>query len=159
LPLAPAQPKRRAHLQSAHHNSSSISASKSSRWRGAISAEERIASAISGDLKTLYARAGYELSTRELPDYLPVVLEHLSCRDLREARELLSDCAHILRRIGQSLIARGAAMPPSCRHCWSLPVRRRLMPLRYLASPSGPITLTGIGSSSQPSALNHRRRR
>jgi nitrate reductase delta subunit len=60
------------------------------------------------DLKNLYERAGYELSTRELPDYLPVVLEYLSCRDLREARELLSDCAHILRRIGQSLIARGS---------------------------------------------------
>jgi nitrate reductase delta subunit len=59
------------------------------------------------DLKRLYERAGYELSSRELPDYLPVVLEYLSCRDLRETRELLGDCAHILRRIGQSLIARG----------------------------------------------------
>jgi nitrate reductase molybdenum cofactor assembly chaperone NarJ/NarW len=61
------------------------------------------------DLKRLYERAGYELSTHELPDYLPVVLEYLSCRDLQETRELLSDCAHILRRIGQSLIARGSA--------------------------------------------------
>lgn len=60
------------------------------------------------DLKRLYERAGYELSSSELPDYLPVVLEYLSCRDLREARELLSDCAHILRRIGQSLIARSS---------------------------------------------------
>ena len=60
------------------------------------------------DLKRLYERAGYELSSRELPDYLPVVLEYLSCRDLRETRELLGDCAHILRRIGQSLIARGS---------------------------------------------------
>jgi nitrate reductase molybdenum cofactor assembly chaperone NarJ/NarW len=60
------------------------------------------------DLKKLYARAGYELSARELPDYLPVVLEYLSCRDLREARELLGDCADILRRIGHSLIARGS---------------------------------------------------
>jgi nitrate reductase molybdenum cofactor assembly chaperone NarJ/NarW len=58
------------------------------------------------DLRRLYERAGYELSSPELPDYLPVVLEYLSCRDLREARELLGDCAHILRRIGQSLIAR-----------------------------------------------------
>jgi nitrate reductase molybdenum cofactor assembly chaperone NarJ/NarW len=58
------------------------------------------------DLKNLYARAGYELSAQELPDYLPVVLEYLSCRDLRETRELLGDCAHILRRIGSSLIAR-----------------------------------------------------
>ena len=61
------------------------------------------------DLKRLYERAGYELSSRELPDYLPVVLEYLSCRDLRETRELLADCAHILRRIGQSLIARGSS--------------------------------------------------
>ena len=60
------------------------------------------------DLKNLYERAGYELATRELPDYLPVVLEYLSCRDLREARELLRDCAHILRRIGESLVARGS---------------------------------------------------
>ncbi len=59
------------------------------------------------DLKRLYRQAGYELSSRELPDYLPVVLEYLSCRDLAEARELLGDCAHILRQIGQSLIARG----------------------------------------------------
>jgi len=60
------------------------------------------------DLKNLYERAGYELSSRELPDYLPVVLEYLSCRDLTEARELLGDCAHILQRIGKSLIARGS---------------------------------------------------
>ena len=39
------------------------------------------------DLKRLYERAGYELSSRELPDYLPVVLEYLSCRDLQETRE------------------------------------------------------------------------
>ena len=60
------------------------------------------------DLKVLYARAGYEMSARELPDYLPVVLEYLSCRDLAETRELLGDCAHILRRIGHSLIGRGS---------------------------------------------------
>jgi len=60
------------------------------------------------ELRRLYEQAGYELSTRELPDYLPVVLEYLSCRDLQETRDLLSDCAHILRRIGQSLVARGS---------------------------------------------------
>jgi nitrate reductase delta subunit len=58
------------------------------------------------DLKRLYEQAGYELTVRELPDYLPVVLEYLSCRDIKETRELLGDCAHILRRIGESLIAR-----------------------------------------------------
>ena len=58
------------------------------------------------DLKRHYARAGFELAARELPDYLPVLLEFLSCRDLAEARDMLADCAHILTTIGRSLIAR-----------------------------------------------------
>jgi nitrate reductase delta subunit len=60
------------------------------------------------DLKRIYERAGFELRTRELPDYLPVVLEYLSCRDLAEARAMLADGAHILTTIGRSLIARGS---------------------------------------------------
>ncbi len=60
------------------------------------------------ELKRLYERAGFELSARELPDYLPVLLEYLSCRDLAEARTMLADCAHILTTIGRSLIARGS---------------------------------------------------
>jgi nitrate reductase delta subunit len=58
------------------------------------------------ELKRLYEQAGFELTSRELPDYLPVVLEYLSCRDLPEARDMLADCAHILATIGRSLIAR-----------------------------------------------------
>ena len=58
------------------------------------------------ELKQLYETAGFELDTRELPDYLPVVLEYLSCRDIGEARELLADCAHIMATIARSLIAR-----------------------------------------------------
>jgi nitrate reductase molybdenum cofactor assembly chaperone NarJ/NarW len=60
------------------------------------------------DLKRLYERAGFELSSRELPDHLPVVLEYLSCRSVEEARDLLGDCAHILKRIDHALIARGS---------------------------------------------------
>jgi nitrate reductase delta subunit len=58
------------------------------------------------ELTQLYAAAGFELSARELPDYLPVVLEYLSLRDLAEARELLADCAHVLAAIARSLLAR-----------------------------------------------------
>lgn len=58
------------------------------------------------DLKQIYERAGFELSSRELPDYLPVLLEYLSCRNLDEARTMLADCAHILTTIGRALIAR-----------------------------------------------------
>jgi nitrate reductase delta subunit len=60
------------------------------------------------DLKRIYERAGFALSTTELPDYLPVLLEYLSCRDRDEAREMLSDCAHILRKICEALLARGS---------------------------------------------------
>jgi nitrate reductase delta subunit len=58
------------------------------------------------ELKTLYGRAGFELAGRELPDYLPVILEYLSCRDLAEARDMLADCGHILKVIARALIAR-----------------------------------------------------
>src|SRR5262245_66222491 len=60
------------------------------------------------DLKRHYERAGYELSTSELPDHPPVTLEYLSCRDLQEARALLRDCAHVSPRIGEALLARGS---------------------------------------------------
>lgn len=58
------------------------------------------------ELKQLYAAGGFDLSARELPDYLPVLLEYLSCRDMIEARAMLADCAHILTTIGRSLLAR-----------------------------------------------------
>jgi nitrate reductase delta subunit len=60
------------------------------------------------DLKRHYEQAGFDLASSELPDFLPVVLEYLSCRDLAEARAMLGDCAHILRRIGEALFARNS---------------------------------------------------
>jgi nitrate reductase delta subunit len=58
------------------------------------------------DLKQLYAKVGFELSSRELPDFIPVLLEYLSQRPIEEARELLADCSAILASICRSLIAR-----------------------------------------------------
>jgi nitrate reductase molybdenum cofactor assembly chaperone NarJ/NarW len=60
------------------------------------------------ELKRRYERAGFELATRELPDHLPVVLEYLSCCDIAETREILPDCAHLLKPIGAALIAQGS---------------------------------------------------
>jgi nitrate reductase delta subunit len=60
------------------------------------------------ELKQIYERAGYDLASNELPDYLPVVLEYLSCRDIAEARAMLGDCAHILRAVGEALNRRGS---------------------------------------------------
>jgi nitrate reductase delta subunit len=61
------------------------------------------------ELKSHYERAGFDLASRELPDFLPVVLEYLSCRDLAEARDMLGDCGHILKRIGEALVARDSS--------------------------------------------------
>lgn len=55
------------------------------------------------DLAALYRKAGLRLAGNELPDYLPAVLEYLSLRPPAEVREMLGDCAHILRALGRSL--------------------------------------------------------
>lgn len=61
------------------------------------------------DLKNVYAANGLELAAHELPDYLPVVLEYLSTRPYDEIRDMLADCAHILRAIGEALARRRSA--------------------------------------------------
>ncbi len=58
------------------------------------------------DLTQVYARAGFHLAAHELPDYLPAMLEFLSYRPEIEARDMLGDCAHILRTIGETLQTR-----------------------------------------------------
>ena len=60
------------------------------------------------DLQTMYENAGLALKPGELPDYLPVVLEYLSTRSDEDAREMLEDCAHILRKVGDALAGRGS---------------------------------------------------
>jgi nitrate reductase delta subunit len=61
------------------------------------------------DLQAVYARAGLAMAANELPDYLPAVLEYLSTRPLDEVRDMLGDCAHILRAVGEALQRRGSA--------------------------------------------------
>jgi len=60
------------------------------------------------DLLQIYENAGLVLAPGELPDYLPAVLEYLSCRPLAETREMLGDCAHIVRKVGETLAQRGS---------------------------------------------------
>jgi len=60
------------------------------------------------DLGQVYEHAGFHLAENELPDYLPAVLEYLSCRSMADAREMLGDCAHILRKVGERLAGRGS---------------------------------------------------
>ena len=76
--------------------------------------ESRDRGSAMADLVQIYGAAGLELAANELPDYLPALLEYLSCRTLEETRAMLGDCAHIVRRIGEALAGRGsryAAVP------------------------------------------------
>jgi nitrate reductase delta subunit len=61
------------------------------------------------DLKSLYEQNGLNLTTSELPDYLPAFLEFLSTRRLPEARQLLGQPAHILAALAERLEKRDAS--------------------------------------------------
>jgi len=60
------------------------------------------------DLLQMYERHGLMLGANELPDYLPVFLEYLSQRPLKEARALLAETGEILASITDELTKRGS---------------------------------------------------
>jgi len=55
------------------------------------------------DLLEVYKAAGFALAGGELPDFLPALLEFLAQRPHAVAVEMLGDCAHILRKVGEAL--------------------------------------------------------
>ncbi len=65
------------------------------------------------DLIDAYRRHGFELAARELPDYLPLLLEYLSQRPLAEAREWLHHVSHIVGLLAARAAERGSP--------WALP--------------------------------------
>ena len=104
------------------------------------------------DLKRLYERAGFELSARELPDYLPVRarISELprSCRGAGHAcglRAYPDDDRPFADRASE------AVTRPFCRPCSSSPARARSMPPRCRQSRRGPKRSTANGRSSLPS--------
>ena len=60
------------------------------------------------DLNALYRRSGFVIKVNELPDYLPALLEYLATRPAEEVHELLEDCVHILRAVGERLTSCGS---------------------------------------------------
>ena len=58
------------------------------------------------DLLEMYRAGGLDLDGVELPDHLPVLLEYLSTRPLREAQAILDDAGHILVALSQRLARR-----------------------------------------------------
>ncbi len=60
------------------------------------------------DLMELYRAAGLELDARELPDYLPLMLEYLSTPENAEVEELLGDAMGVIVLLGARLRERGS---------------------------------------------------
>lgn len=60
------------------------------------------------DLQTLYADNGLVISARELPDYLPLFLEFLAVRPIKEACELLGQPLHVVVALRERLVKRGS---------------------------------------------------
>lgn len=58
------------------------------------------------DLLEVYRQHGFELSARELPDYLPLFLEYLAQRPQEEALELLADTLHVIALLSARLADR-----------------------------------------------------
>ena len=61
------------------------------------------------DLKTQYEQAGLLMSAAELPDFLPLFLEYLATRPLREACDTLGQPAHIFAALAERLRKRQSA--------------------------------------------------
>ena len=61
------------------------------------------------DLKSQYERAGLVVDASELPDFLPLFLEYLATRPLKEACETLGQPAHIFAALAERLRKRKSA--------------------------------------------------
>ena len=60
------------------------------------------------DLGQQYVDRGFIMQGAELPDFLPMFLEFLSCSPMHEAREWLGQPAHVLAVLEQRLAERGS---------------------------------------------------
>jgi nitrate reductase molybdenum cofactor assembly chaperone NarJ/NarW len=60
------------------------------------------------DLGEQYMASGYFLESTELPDFVPVFLEYVSCLALAEAREMLAQPVHVFAALAERLEKRGS---------------------------------------------------
>jgi nitrate reductase delta subunit len=80
------------------------------------------------DLKSLYERHGLAIESRELPDYLPLLLEFLSTLPLDEACKLLGQTAHILEALAKRLEKRKSPYALLLRAALELVTRPEALP-------------------------------
>lgn len=68
-----------------------------------IYGEDRARGQAMVDLLNEYQQAGFEITSDELPDYLPLFLEFLSRVDEQEAKSLLGSAVHVINHISNKL--------------------------------------------------------
>ena len=73
-----------------------------------VHAESRDRGQAMVNLLEVYHQHGFELSARELPDYIPLFLEYLAQRPVDEALSLLTDAMPVIALIGARLAERGS---------------------------------------------------
>ncbi len=67
------------------------------------------------DLGEFYRSYGLQADEKELPDYLPVILEFVSTLELDEARVFLADVAKVLKVLAENLEKSGSPYAPLVR--------------------------------------------
>ena len=67
------------------------------------------------DLGEFYKSYGLKVDEKELPDYLPVILEFVSTLSLNEARVFLADVAKVLKVLADNLEKSASAYAPLVR--------------------------------------------
>ena len=60
------------------------------------------------DLALMYDRQGFDISSHEMPDYLPLFLEYLSTQSAEEVHNLLEQTLHIVSAVRTRLQKRGS---------------------------------------------------
>lgn len=60
------------------------------------------------DLALMYEQQGFDIDTREMPDYLPLFLEYLSTQSAGEVHNLLDQTLHIISALRTRLQKRGS---------------------------------------------------
>jgi nitrate reductase delta subunit len=76
------------------------------------------------DLGQQYLDRGFYLTTAELPDYLPLFLEFVSCLPAAEARQWLGEPAHVLCALEERLAAVGSPYAAVLHAALQLPEAR-----------------------------------
>ena len=97
------------------------------------------------DLRAVYSRAGFELTSSELPDYLPAFLEFLSTQPQDEARRLLGDTVHLVDGMAARLEKRGSPYAA---------VLQSLLTLTGLREPATAVTDDDIRAEDDPALLD-----